>query len=88
MCDKREDVVAKFCKDNELDGVPRVSSVDELVARDDVDAVLVCTPDYAHREPAVTCFAAGRHCLVEKPVATKSDDAGAICESACDFHTR
>ena len=84
MCGRRESTVAKFCADNELDDVPQVIGVDQLVARDDVDAVLICTPDSVHHEPAEKCFGAGKHCLVEKPVATRPDDARAICEVARD----
>ena len=31
----------------------------EVVRRDDVDLVLVCSPDHAHREPAVAAFEHG-----------------------------
>lgn len=81
MCGRRESTVGAFCEQNRLT-VPQVIGLDRLVARDDVDAVLLCTPDYAHREPALACFESGRHCLVEKPLATNPDDARAICEAA------
>ncbi len=75
--------VANFCADNEL-ACPQVIGVEKLADMDDVDAVLICTPDYAHREPAEVCFAAGKHCLVEKPLATNPEDARAICRAARD----
>lgn len=83
MCDRNEAVLRKFCADNAL-AVPQLTSVEELAAMRELDAVLVCTPDYAHREPAVTCLQAGKHCLVEKPIATTPEDALAICEAARD----
>ncbi|MCE5240025.1 Gfo/Idh/MocA family oxidoreductase [bacterium] len=82
MCDRNEEVLNAFCDRNALTDVPRLTSVDDLVRRNDVDAVLVCTPDYAHRAPAETCFGAGLHCLVEKPVATSPEDVRAICAAA------
>jgi predicted dehydrogenase len=82
MCDIRPEVLARFCADNQLEGVPQVLGVDRLVQRDDVDAVLICTPDHAHRQPAEACFGAGLQCLVEKPLATTPDDARAICAAA------
>jgi predicted dehydrogenase len=82
MCGRRESTVASFCAENKLTAVPQVIGVENCVTRDDVDAVLLCTPDYAHREPAVATFAAGKHCLVEKPLATTPDDARAICDAA------
>lgn len=84
MCDRNREVLDAFCDRNGLADVPRLTEVAELTARDDVDAVLVCTPDYAHREPATACFAAGLNCLVEKPVATNPEDVRAICQAARD----
>ena len=81
MCDRNEEVLNAFCDRNGLN-VPRLTSVEQLVKRDDIDAALICTPDYTHREPAEQCFAAGLNCLVEKPVATNPDDVRAICEAA------
>ena len=81
MCDRDGGTLREFCSHNRLD-VPQVTHVDDLVKRDDVDAVLICTPDSAHRRPAVSCFEAGLHSLVEKPLATDPADADAICAAA------
>ncbi|TLN15952.1 Gfo/Idh/MocA family oxidoreductase, partial [bacterium] len=40
-----------------------------LVERDDIDAVSVVTPEDAHRDPVVEAADAGKHVLVEKPIA-------------------
>lgn len=42
----------------------------ELVARPDVDAVCVATPDFAHYGPVKTALEAGKHVLCEKPFTT------------------
>ncbi len=68
----------------------------ELLARPDIAAVSVATPDFAHREIAVAAAEAGKHILVEKPLATTVADAEAILEAArragvklmVDFHNR
>ncbi len=75
--------VQAFCEQNSLQCL-QVIGIDKLADVDGVDAVLICTPDYAHREPAVACFTAGLHCLVEKPLATNPEDAAAICGAARD----
>jgi myo-inositol 2-dehydrogenase/D-chiro-inositol 1-dehydrogenase len=50
-------------------GVVLESSVEALLARTDVDAVIVTTPDQVHREHTLQAAVAGKHVLVEKPMA-------------------
>jgi len=54
----------------------------EIVGRSDVDAVIVCTPDWAHREVCVEAAAAGKHILVEKPLAMTVADCDEIVRAA------
>jgi predicted dehydrogenase len=54
----------------------------DILARPDVDAVIVCTPDWAHREICVEAAAAGKHVLVEKPLAMTVADCDEIVRSA------
>ncbi|TCC28838.1 Gfo/Idh/MocA family protein [Kribbella sindirgiensis] len=59
-------------------GLPVTASHAELLGAFDPDAVIVATPDFAHRQIAVDVAEAGKHLLIEKPVATTVDDARAI----------
>ena len=59
-----------------------VAGYREVVERDDVDLVLVCSPDHAHREPAVAAFEHGKHVFCEKPMATTVADCQAIWDAA------
>lgn len=45
------------------------------------DAVLICTPDRLHKEPAVAFAKKGYHILLEKPMATTAEDCRAIVEA-------
>lgn len=48
----------------------------------DLDAVVVSTPDFAHLEPALAMVNAGKHVLVEKPLATTLQDAEDLVAAA------
>ena len=52
-----------------------------LVARDDVDAVLVANPNAFHAEVTLLAAAAGKHVLVEKPMAITLREADAVIEA-------
>lgn len=41
----------------------------KLLEMPEIDAVSVCTPNYAHHGPTLAAFAAGKHVLCEKPIA-------------------
>jgi predicted dehydrogenase len=57
-------------------------SVYDLLKGEDVDAVSIATPEQQHMEPAVAAAEAGKHVLVEKPLAHNIDDANAIVDAA------
>jgi len=57
--------------------------LDSLLADDDLDAVLISTPDKLHASQCVAAARAGKHVLTEKPMATDVADAEAMVE-ACD----
>mgnify|MGYP001147280712 CR=1 FL=1 len=54
----------------------------ELLQREDIQAVVIATPEYLHREMAVDAAQAGKHILLEKPIATTLEDADAIIRAA------
>jgi UDP-N-acetyl-2-amino-2-deoxyglucuronate dehydrogenase len=49
-------------------GVPHDPSLDELLARDEVDVVCVCVPSGRHAEVGLAAARAGKHLVVEKPI--------------------
>lgn len=58
----------------------------DLVGDRAVDAVVVATPDHAHREAAVAAAEAGKALLVEKPLATSVEDARSIVAAVRENH--
>src|ERR1700704_2881421 len=55
-----------------------------LLRDGDVDAVIVATPTSTHREVVEACLSAGIHVLVEKPLASKVEDAQAMAALAAE----
>ena len=58
--------------------------LDELLADDELDAIAIATPVPTHSELAIAVVRAGKHCFVEKPLATSAADAEAAVEAAND----
>jgi phthalate 4,5-cis-dihydrodiol dehydrogenase len=50
------------------------TSANELIRRDDIDAVYIATPHQLHREHVVLAAENGKHAIVEKPMALSLDD--------------
>ncbi len=54
----------------------------DSLARDDVDAVILCTPTQMHAGQAIQCMNAGKHVQVEIPLADSLADAEAVLAKA------
>jgi UDP-N-acetyl-2-amino-2-deoxyglucuronate dehydrogenase len=63
-------------------GVKAYQRLDDLLRDDDVESVNICTPHPLHAEAAVRAAEAGRHVLVEKPMAIRLSDCDAMIEAA------
>jgi UDP-N-acetylglucosamine 3-dehydrogenase len=59
-----------------------VDSWEAAVTRDDVDAVVIAVPNSFHRDVAVAAAIAGKHVLVDKPMACTTDDADEMIAAA------
>ncbi|WP_020499416.1 Gfo/Idh/MocA family protein [Sciscionella marina] len=62
-------------------GVAAFTDHRQMLADTEPDAVIVATPDFAHRDVAVDSAKAGAHLLIEKPLATTREDIRAIHEA-------
>ncbi|GAB3431195.1 Gfo/Idh/MocA family protein [Flindersiella endophytica] len=59
-------------------GTPWTTSLDEALAWPETDGCIVCTPNDTHAPLGIRIAAAGKHLLLEKPLATTVDDAIAV----------
>jgi predicted dehydrogenase len=80
VCDKDEELTASIKAGYD---VP-VATTDwrELLDRPDVQIVSVCTPDWLHREMTCAFLDAGKHVMVEKPMAHTVEDCEAMIVAA------
>jgi 2-hydroxy-4-carboxymuconate semialdehyde hemiacetal dehydrogenase len=58
------------------------TELEDALARDDVDAVILCTPTQMHASQAIACMAAGKHVQVEIPLADSWADSEAVLSKA------
>jgi predicted dehydrogenase len=63
-------------------GAELTEDIDGVIRDPEVDVVDICLPTPLHREVAEAAFAAGKHVLLEKPIALTLDDADAIVAAA------
>lgn len=64
--------------------VPAYTSHRELLEREDVDAVSICVPSGLHAAVALEALQAGKHVLVEKPIALTLEDADRMILAASE----
>jgi predicted dehydrogenase len=70
---KNHGIPASVCKDYR-----------EAVSRDDIDLVSVCLPPSVHAEVAIAALKAGKHVVVEKPMASSLEECDAMIRAAED----
>ncbi len=74
--DKAEQTAARW-------KIPHVyEDYNEMLAKEDIEAVVVATFNQAHRAPTIDALKAGKHVLCEKPMAATLEDALAMTKAA------
>lgn len=93
VCDIRPEVAKEMAEKN---GVAAYVDLGEMLKRDDIDVVNICTPSGLHADAILQCAAAGKHVITEKPLditLEKIDKAIKACKEAgvklaCIFQNR
>ncbi|MBX3014335.1 MAG: Gfo/Idh/MocA family oxidoreductase [Caldilineaceae bacterium] len=76
--------VAKTQEQAQRLGIPAATittSLENLLQREDIQAVSICTPDYLHGEHAYAALQAGKHVLIEKPMTTTRAEAARLVQT-------
>lgn len=76
--DVRPEVAERFASDY---GLETAAGLDALLARDDLDGVLIATPNAAHADQTVAALAAGKHVFCQKPISLTRADAARVVEA-------
>jgi predicted dehydrogenase len=80
LCERSPERAAAFTA--RYGAQPVFHDLDDVLADDDIDALVVATPPRTHHAIASAALDAGKHVLVEKPLATTSADALDLIEIA------
>jgi predicted dehydrogenase len=80
ICGRDESNVARAATRLGWDG--HTTDWREMINRDDIDVIDVCTPGDSHAEITIAALAAGKHVLCEKPLANTVDEARAMVAAA------
>jgi predicted dehydrogenase len=80
VCDLRDERLAPLRK--VYSGVRTCNEPNDLINDPAIDAVVIATPVSSHFELALDALRAGKHVLVEKPLATKSEHARQLIDEA------
>jgi predicted dehydrogenase len=80
VCDVREEAAEDIAR--KFDVPKTFPHYKDLLREKHIDAVSVCTPNYFHAEPTIAALKAGKHVIVEKPMAMNVAEAEAMVKAA------
>ena len=78
LCDSSSERLSRFAEELHCDNLPLFHSCEELLAYGDFDAAVITTPDFQHAACAIACFRAGKHVMLEKPMAPTAPECREI----------
>jgi predicted dehydrogenase len=81
LCDASGEQLAKSSVN--FPSTRTTGEVEELLGDEQLDAVVLATPVPTHAKLATQVLSAGKHCFVEKPLATSTEDAQLVVD-ACE----
>ena len=96
ICDTNEQRAYNLAKKHGLPDSAVFTDYREMLEKVELDAVSIVTPDFLHRDFAIDCAEAGKHIMIEKPLATNEKDVFDIYDAVkknnvramVDFHNR
>ena len=89
ICDIRPEIFGQDMEINlgaantgTMEGINLYTSVDEMLEKEELDAVDICLPSYMHADMAIKCLEKGLHVMSEKPMALSTADCKRMIAAA------
>lgn len=83
VCSRSKEAAEAFIKRNKLaEGAKIYTSVSDMAADPDVNAVYIGTPNQTHCDYTLACLEAGKHVLCEKPLAINAEEGRIMVDKA------
>lgn len=80
VCDPRPDLARRI--GGRYPSVEHAARFEDVIARRDIDAIVIATPPQFHAEMGLAALESGRHVWIEKPLATTVRDAERLADRA------
>ena len=80
ICDLNEDLLAE--RQKEFDVPHTFTSVEKMLEMDELEAVSVALPNFLHAPVSIAALKAGKHVLVEKPMAMNAEEGRKMIRAA------
>ena len=75
VCDPNEKLLAK--RQQDWGPTKQTTNYQEIAADPDIDAVIICTPNFTHLPIALACLEGGKHVMCEKPLGLNFEESRA-----------
>lgn len=85
LCDTSAERLDEFAATAGIDA-PKFYDLNDLLAHGDFNAAIITVPDRFHCEVAVACLKAGKHIMLEKPMALTAEDCRTIIATAQQYN--
>ncbi len=85
MCCDRDETRLKRIQDL-YSNVQTTTNLDDILNNKDIDAVAIATPVFTHLELGLKCLKAGKHVMIEKPMASSVKECQMLIETAKEYN--
>ncbi len=81
LSSRRKESILQRAQEANLSGIGMYTNLEEALQHEGVDIVSICTPQHVHAENVVCAAKAGKHLIIEKPIANSLEEMKAMREA-------